>query len=83
MPVFLFFSRESRTLMGHGYVELRNTGAAIEAYRKAVDKDSRDHNAWYVTGGHTINRRAFTHRFKEGMEQRTDIYTQSTTNGRA
>ena len=38
------------TLMGHEFVELRNTGAAIEAYRRAVDINNRDYRAWYGLG---------------------------------
>ena len=36
--------------MGHEYVELRNTQAAIQAYRRAVDIDGRDYRAWYGLG---------------------------------
>ena len=35
------------TLMGHEYVEMRNTAAAIEAYRRALDITQRDYRAWY------------------------------------
>lgn len=38
------------TLMGHEFVELKNTEAAIEAYRSAVDINPRDHRAWYGLG---------------------------------
>lgn len=38
------------TLMGHEYVELRNTSASIEAYRRAVDIDPCDYRAWYGLG---------------------------------
>jgi tetratricopeptide (TPR) repeat protein len=38
------------TLMGHEYVELKNTAAAIECYRRAVDGNSRDYRAWYGLG---------------------------------
>ncbi|KAJ1965805.1 Anaphase-promoting complex subunit 8, partial [Dimargaris xerosporica] len=38
------------TLMGHEYVELKNTAAAIEAYRRAIDVDRRDHRAWSGLG---------------------------------
>lgn len=38
------------TLMGHEYVEMRNTPAAIEAYRHAVDIYERDYRAWYGLG---------------------------------
>ena len=39
-----------RTLMGHGFLEMKNTGAAIEAYRRAVDINPRDYRAWYGLG---------------------------------
>ncbi|KAJ1929592.1 Anaphase-promoting complex subunit 8 [Tieghemiomyces parasiticus] len=38
------------TLMGHEYVELKNTAAAIDAYRRAVEMDERDHRAWSGLG---------------------------------
>lgn len=38
------------TLMGHEYVELRNTHAAIECYRRAVDVNRKDYRAWYGLG---------------------------------
>ncbi|KAJ2721228.1 anaphase-promoting complex component apc8 [Coemansia sp. Benny D115] len=38
------------TLMGHEYIELKNTAAAIDAYRHAVDVDERDYRAWYGLG---------------------------------
>jgi anaphase-promoting complex subunit 8 len=38
------------TLMGHEYVEMKNTAAAIEAYRRAVDINPRDYRAWYGLG---------------------------------
>lgn len=38
------------TLVGHEYLELKNTPGAIEAYRKAIDIDPRDHRAWYGMG---------------------------------
>lgn len=38
------------TLMGHEYVEMKNTAAAIECYRRAVDANSRDYRAWYGLG---------------------------------
>jgi len=40
----------ARTLMGHEYVEMKNTGAAVGAYRQAVDIDRRDYRAWYGLG---------------------------------
>jgi len=38
------------TLMGHEFVEMKNTAAAIEAYRRAVDINPRDYRAWYGLG---------------------------------
>jgi anaphase-promoting complex subunit 8 len=38
------------TLMGHEFVELKNAGAAIEAYRHAVDINPLDYRAWYGLG---------------------------------
>mgnify|MGYP000176610271 CR=1 FL=1 len=38
------------TLMGHEFVEMKNTGAAIESYRRAVDINARDYRAWYGLG---------------------------------
>jgi len=38
------------TLMGHEFVELRNTAAAVQCYRKAVDVSERDYRAWYGLG---------------------------------
>ena len=38
------------TLMGHEYVELKNTPAAMEAYRKAADISPTDYRAWYGLG---------------------------------
>ena len=38
------------TLMGHEYVELKNTQAAIECYRRAVDTNRKDYRAWYGLG---------------------------------
>uniref|UniRef100_A0A060TJS3 ARAD1D49126p n=1 Tax=Blastobotrys adeninivorans TaxID=409370 RepID=A0A060TJS3_BLAAD len=38
------------TLMGHEYIELKNTHAAIESYRRAVDANKRDFRAWYGLG---------------------------------
>jgi len=38
------------TLMGHEYVELKNTAAAVEAYRHAVDINPQDYRAWYGLG---------------------------------
>ena len=38
------------TLMGHEYVELRNTSSAVYCYRKAVDVSPFDYRAWYGLG---------------------------------
>ncbi|KAG7661580.1 CDC23 [[Candida] subhashii] len=38
------------TLMGHEFVELKNSHAAIESYRRAVDINPRDFRAWYGLG---------------------------------
>lgn len=38
------------TLMGHEYVELKNSPAAVEAYRRAVEINPRDYRAWYGLG---------------------------------
>ncbi|KAF2455568.1 anaphase promoting complex subunit 8 [Lineolata rhizophorae] len=38
------------TLMGHEYVEMKNTHAAIESYRRAVDINRADYRAWYGLG---------------------------------
>lgn len=38
------------TLMGHEFVELKNSHAAIESYRRAVDTNSKDFRAWYGLG---------------------------------
>uniref|UniRef100_A0A7S3ERA6 Cdc23 domain-containing protein n=1 Tax=Haptolina ericina TaxID=156174 RepID=A0A7S3ERA6_9EUKA len=38
------------TLMGHEYVELKNTAAAVDAYRHAVDINGKDYRAWYGLG---------------------------------
>ncbi|KAI2798991.1 Anaphase-promoting complex subunit 23 [Blomia tropicalis] len=38
------------TLMGHEYVELKNTNAAIQAYRSAIKCNKRDFRAWYGLG---------------------------------
>jgi len=35
---------------GHEFVEMKNTAAAIEAYRRAVDINPRDYRAWYGLG---------------------------------
>lgn len=38
------------TLMGHEFVEMKNTPAAVDAYRRAVDIDPCDYRAWYGLG---------------------------------
>lgn len=38
------------TLMGHEYVEMKNTHAAIESYRRAVDINRKDYRAWNGLG---------------------------------
>lgn len=38
------------TLMGHEYVEMKNTSAAVDAYRRAVDINPCDYRAWYGLG---------------------------------
>ena len=36
--------------MGHEYLEMKNSNAAIESYRTAVDIDKKDFRAWYGLG---------------------------------
>lgn len=43
-------STSAWTLMGHEFVELKNSHAAIECYRRAVDSNERDYKAWYGLG---------------------------------
>ncbi|KEG12507.1 hypothetical protein DQ04_01661110 [Trypanosoma grayi] len=38
------------TLLGHAYLETKNSAAAVEAYRTAVDLDQRDYRGWYNLG---------------------------------
>ncbi|ODQ65864.1 subunit of the anaphase-promoting complex/cyclosome [Nadsonia fulvescens var. elongata DSM 6958] len=38
------------TLMGHEFVELKNSHAAIESYRRAIDANNKDFRAWYGLG---------------------------------
>ena len=38
------------TLMGHEYVEMKNTHAAIESYRRGVDANRKDFRAWFGLG---------------------------------
>ncbi len=37
-------------LLGHEYLEMKNTNAAIEAYRRATDINPKDHRGWYSLG---------------------------------
>ncbi|CAB4254874.1 similar to Saccharomyces cerevisiae YHR166C CDC23 Subunit of the Anaphase-Promoting Complex/Cyclosome (APC/C) [Maudiozyma barnettii] len=43
-------STSAWTLMGHEFVELKNSHAAVECYRRAVDINNRDFRAWYGLG---------------------------------
>jgi len=38
------------TLMGHEYMEMKNTKAAIQSYRQAIEANRRDYRAWYGLG---------------------------------
>jgi anaphase-promoting complex subunit 8 len=38
------------TLMGHEYMELRNTAAAVQCYRSALNVSELDYRAWYGLG---------------------------------
>lgn len=38
------------TLMGHEFMEMKNTNAAIQAYRQAIEVNKRDYRAWYGLG---------------------------------
>ena len=38
------------TLMGHEYIEIKNTNAAIASYRRAVDVNKKDYRAWHGLG---------------------------------
>ncbi|KAL9707377.1 hypothetical protein quinque_010895 [Culex quinquefasciatus] len=38
------------TLMGHEFMEMKNTNAAIQSYRQAVEVNRRDFRAWYGLG---------------------------------
>ncbi|KAF9198947.1 Anaphase-promoting complex subunit 23 [Haplosporangium sp. Z 27] len=38
------------TLLGHEYLEMKNTYAAVESYRRAVDYNHRDYRAWNGLG---------------------------------
>ena len=38
------------TLMGHEFVECKNSHAAIESYRRAIDTNPKDFKAWYGLG---------------------------------
>ncbi|GET86797.1 hypothetical protein, conserved [Leishmania tarentolae] len=41
---------EAWLLLGHAYVEVKNTTAAVEAYRTAVELNERDYRGWYNLG---------------------------------
>ncbi|KAG5177193.1 hypothetical protein JKP88DRAFT_350801 [Tribonema minus] len=41
---------EAWTLLGHEYLELKKTGAAIEHYRRGIDANARDFRAWNGLG---------------------------------
>ena len=36
--------------MGHEYTEMKNTYAAIQSYRQAIEVNRRDYRAWYGLG---------------------------------
>jgi anaphase-promoting complex subunit 8 len=38
------------TLMGHEFMELRNTSAAVQCYRNAINISQTDYRAWYGLG---------------------------------
>eukprot|EP01028_Stygiella_incarcerata_P000314 TRINITY_DN1034_c0_g1_i1.p1 TRINITY_DN1034_c0_g1~~TRINITY_DN1034_c0_g1_i1.p1 ORF type:complete len:710 (+),score=177.81 TRINITY_DN1034_c0_g1_i1:16-2145(+) len=38
------------TLLGHEYVEMKNTAMAVQAYRQAVDINPMEYRAWYGLG---------------------------------
>ncbi|KAJ8973599.1 hypothetical protein NQ317_010036 [Molorchus minor] len=38
------------TLMGHEFMEMKNTNAAIQSYRHAIEINARDYRAWYGLG---------------------------------
>lgn len=38
------------TLMGHEFMEMKNTYAAIQSYRQAIEVNRRDYRAWYGLG---------------------------------
>lgn len=45
-PKYLF----AWTLMGHEFMETKNTNGAIQSYRKAIEVHRRDFRAWYGLG---------------------------------
>lgn len=45
-PKFVF----AWTLMGHEFMETKNTNGAIQSYRKAIEVHRRDFRAWYGLG---------------------------------
>ncbi|XP_026675858.1 cell division cycle protein 23 homolog [Diaphorina citri] len=38
------------TLLGHEYMEMKNTNAAIQCYRQAIEINNLDYRAWYGLG---------------------------------
>ncbi|GLG95826.1 Cell division cycle protein 23-like protein [Gryllus bimaculatus] len=38
------------TLIGHEFMEMKNTNAAIQSYRQAIEVNRRDYRAWYGLG---------------------------------
>ncbi|KAI8581599.1 hypothetical protein K450DRAFT_232089 [Umbelopsis ramanniana AG] len=38
------------TLLGHDYMEMKNSNAAIECYRRAINLNHKDFRAWYGLG---------------------------------
>ncbi|XP_014216775.1 cell division cycle protein 23 homolog isoform X2 [Copidosoma floridanum] len=38
------------TLLGHEFMEMKNTNGAIHSYRQAIEIDKRDYRAWYGLG---------------------------------
>ena len=66
------------TLMGHEYLEMKNTNAAIESYRTAVDIDPKDFRAWYGLGQvYEINQmyNYASHYFANAALSKYEIYT--------
>ena len=44
----LFF--HAWTLMGHEFIECKNSSAAVQCYRKAIEMSPSDYRAWYGLG---------------------------------